>query len=376
MPDNPFVVSNYYGPKWFCDREAETLQLAKLLKNQNNITLFAIRRLGKTGLVQHLFHHLSATTKMACIYVDIFSTDSLKSFTNQLATAVYSRFPERKGIGEKFFSFIKLLRPVFSFDEYNGSPQVSFEFATPKEYEKSIQQILTFLDNQKIKVVVAIDEFQQITSYPEKNTEAILRTIMQNLKNCRFIFCGSNHRLMHDIFNSAKRPFYASCTNVNLGFIKRADYAAFITGHFKQAKRNMTLEAVDYLLDFTEGFTYYTQVMCNRLYATAIKKIDIETVKKECGDLLSLNEPIFFQYRNLLTTAQWQLLIAIAKETRLYKPHSSEFIKKYRLGTSSLVTRGLDALLTKEMIYHHTTEQKPHYAVYDKFLMRWLQNQF
>ena len=95
VPANPFVISGYHGPNWFCDRLLETKRLISFVKNGNNVTLFALRRLGKTGLIHHVFHQLAAAKKTACIYVDIFSTKSLKEFTNQLATAVYNRFPEK-----------------------------------------------------------------------------------------------------------------------------------------------------------------------------------------------------------------------------------------------------------------------------------------
>ena len=106
-----------------------------------------------------------------------------------------------------------------NYDTLTGSPEVSLDFAMPKEYEKTIQQIFSFLNSQPVKTVIAIDEFQQITTYPEKNTEAVLRTHIQHLKNCSFIFCGSNHRIMTEIFNNAKRPFYGSCRNIALDFI-------------------------------------------------------------------------------------------------------------------------------------------------------------
>ena len=69
-------------------------------------------------------------------------------------------------------------------------PEVLLEMGQPKEYEKTIQQLFVFLDKQPVKTIIAIDEFQQITAYPEKNTEALLRTYMQHLKNTRFIFDG------------------------------------------------------------------------------------------------------------------------------------------------------------------------------------------
>lgn len=372
-PPNPFVISGYHGPDWFCDRQQEAKLLLSHIKNGNNVTLFALRRLGKTGLIHHVFHHLASSKKTTCIYVDIFSTKSLREFTNQLATAVYNRFPEKKGIGQRFFSFLKLLRPVISYDALTGNPEVSLDLAMPKDYERTIQQILSFLESQPVKTAIAIDEFQQITTYPEKNTEAVLRTYIQTLKNCSFIFCGSNHRIMSEIFNNAKRPFYGSCLNVALDFIDEKEYAGFIEKLFRQSKKNIDTEATEYILSFTERHTYYTQLLCNQVFSGGEKNIKIETVLSACANLLEQQEPTFYQFRNLLTGTQWQLLTAIAKETRMQKPYSSEFIKKYHLGTPSMVTRTLESLLAKEMVYYNSGIKEPYYAVYDKFLMRWLQ---
>jgi DNA-binding MarR family transcriptional regulator len=81
----------------------------------------------------------------------------------------------------------------------------------------------------------------------------------------------------------------------------------------------------------------------------------------------------FFQYRNLLTPTQWKLLNAIAMEGNVSKPYASQFIQKYNLGSSAIVKRSLESLLDKEMIYKNGLAVEMHYAVYDKFLMRWLQ---
>lgn len=87
---------------------------------------------------------------------------------------------------------------------------------------------------------------------------------------------------------------------------------------------------------------------------------------------MQLNESNFYQYKNLLTQSQWNLLRAIAKEERIYQPQSKAFIQKHGLGTPALVKRSLDALLAKEMIYYQSGVEQPFYEVYDKFLMRWL----
>ncbi len=370
---NPFLVSGYKGPNYFCDRKSETALLKSHIKNNKNTSLFAIRRLGKTGLIQHVFESYRSNRKLVCIYVDILGTKNLKEFTNQLATVIYNRFPDNKGIGKKLLGVIKLLRPLISYDALSGSPELSFELGEAKQYEKTIQQLFAFLDQQNIQVIFAIDEFQQILEYPEKNTEALLRTHIQMLKNINFIFCGSNQKMMHKIFNSAKSPFYASCSAIHLDFIDRKEYETFISGIFNEYKRKISPEAVAFILEWTMCHTFYTQYFCNFLFASNLKRIEYNDVKNCAIEILKQNESTFYQFRNLITEAQWNLLMAIAKENKLYKAHSRDFIDKYRLGTSSMITRGMDALLEKELIYYNAGVAKPYYEVYDKFLLRWMQ---
>lgn len=372
--ENPFLVSGYVGPDYFCNRQKETNLLQRNIKNNVNTTLFAIRRLGKTGLIHHTFSQYKNSNKLACIYVDILATKNLKEFTNRLATAVYKRFPENNGIGKKLLAIIKALRAVISYDALSGSPELSFEFSEIKQYEKTIQQLFSFLDAQKSKVVIAIDEFQQILEYPEKNTEALLRTHLQQLKNTTFIFCGSNQKMMNEIFNGVKRPFYASCSHLTLDFISASDYSRFIEKHFKLNHRKIESESVSCILDFTKQHTYYTQYLCNQLFASNKRKITLNEVHLTAQEILVQHESTYYQYRNLLTSAQWNLLMAIGKEDRVYRVHSKAFISNHKLGTSSMVTRGIEALLDKEMIYYNAGVAQPYYELYDKFLMRWLQH--
>jgi hypothetical protein len=54
--ENPFVISGYASPELFCDRENETKRVLSSIKNGRNLTLISLRRMGKTGLIQHVFH--------------------------------------------------------------------------------------------------------------------------------------------------------------------------------------------------------------------------------------------------------------------------------------------------------------------------------
>lgn len=371
---NPFPITGYRGPEYFCNRKNETSLIQSHIKNHKNTTLFAIRRIGKTGLIHHVFNSYQRNRRVICIYLDILGTRNLKEFTNQLGTAIYTRFPENKSIGKKLMDIIKLLRPIISYDALSGNPELSFDLGEARQYEKTISQLFQFLDHQNIQIIFAIDEFQQILEYPEKNTEALLRTAIQSLKNTRFIFCGSNQKMMHELFDNAKRPFFASCSPVHLDYISVDDYSRFIDRMFSLKKRKINSEAISFILDWTCNHTFYVQFLCNYIYASQGKKITLEKVQNAAIEILNQHEGIYYQYRNLLTDAQWNLLIAVAREQKLYNAHAKHFINKYKLGTSSMITRGIQSLLEKELIYYNTTVERPYYAVYDKFLMRWLQN--
>ncbi len=370
---NPFLLSGYKSPSYFCNRKEETKQLTQLMLNGVNVTLFAIRRLGKTGLIHHVFYPYQNNSKITCIYLDILATKNLADFTNQIATAVYNKFPPQKTLGKKIIELFQSFRPIITFDELSGTPSLSLTIETKSQKENTIGQIFNFLDKQNIKVVFAIDEFQQILEYPEKNTEAILRTYIQQLKNTSFIFCGSNQKMMHELFNSAKRPFFASCTNLKLDYISQADYKKFIIQKLKEHKRTITEECLDFICTWTKLHTFYTQYFCSTLFATHVTNLTLKEAHQTALLLLKLNENTFFQYKNMLTPAQWNLLKAIAVEENVFQPQAKNFISKHQLGTPALVKRGIDALMNKEIIFYNASVEKPYYEVYDKYLMRWLQ---
>jgi DNA-binding MarR family transcriptional regulator len=85
--------------------------------------------------------------------------------------------------------------------------------------------------------------------------------------------------------------------------------------------------------------------------------------------ILEEQESVFYNYRNLLTSYQWQLLTAIAKEKEVIAPTAKEFVSRYQLGTPSSIQVALKALEEKEMIFRDGKS----YFVYDVFLSRWLE---
>lgn len=373
---NPFPTTGYLGKEYFCDRESELFTLKRQVENNINTTLISLRRMGKSALIHRLFDDFNTDKSYYCIYTDIYPTQNLKQFTENLSQAILQRIPEHKSFTKRFIELLKAFHPTITYDALTGQPEVSFEYQETTMAEKTLAGIFQFLEDQDKQVVLAIDEFQQVANYPEKNTEAILRSHIQQLRNIRFIFSGSNKHMMAELFNNAKRPFFSSTQLMYLDPIAEENYSLFIKDKFTEAGKMIEDDAVRFILQWTRLHTYYTQVISNNTFSLPHKKITEEAVKLVCNNLLSSQQATYIQYRQLLSPVQWQLLIAIAKEGKVFQPQSKSFIQKYKIGTPANSKRALDALLEKEMIYREDDIQASSYQVYDVFLSRWLETTF
>lgn len=332
--------------------------------------------MGKTGLILRFFDFVKENSDIETIYVDIYPTRSLSDLITALAEAVLRRFPEKTSIGDRFFRFIKGFRPLIGYDALSGQPQIQLNYHSENDKEYTLQRLLQFLDDQKVTIVLAFDEFQQISECPEKNVEAQLRTLIQTLKNMRFIFCGSKKSMMVDMFSSAKRPFYASTRFLSLQKIPNKSYSDIIRNTFTKHNQNIDDEVIDWILDWTRSHTFYTQSLCNSLFSLGQSLVTMEHFRLACMELLKHHEPVYYQYRQLLTKAQWNYLIAVAKEQSVDQRTAQRFISEHRLGTPANSRRISQSLIDKELLLETTTKTETSLQVYDVFFSRWLEREY
>lgn len=371
---NPFYIRGFHGDEYFCDRENETQTIISAIKNQRSITLTSLRKMGKTGLIMNVGEKLK-TNNHHLIYLDVLGTDNLNAFINMFGSAIFKlKEPLAKKIPRLFSAFVKSLRPTVNYDALTGMPSLAFAIDSSEKAVLTLEEIFGYLQkiSEKIPVVVAIDEFQQISEYPEPNVEALLRKNVQFLSDVQFIFSGSNKHILHSMFTNAKRPFYQSTQMLHLEEIPSQKYTDFIKYHFNKSNKQISDEAIERILLLTRRHTYYVQYCCNRLFAIGKQKITVHDVEEDFKKLLLENEPYYFEYRNLITSQQWSLLIALAKENGIKEITSGQFMKSYNLSNAASIKRGVEALLKKELIF--LLGEK--YFVYDVFLSQWLAQKF
>lgn len=370
MIKNPFLTYGYNGPAYFCDRVEETKRLTTLLTNGNHVALISPRRMGKTGLIHHCFAQKKMQENYYLFVVDIYATKSLAELTYALGRSILSVLKSKgRRAWERFIQIVSSLRTGITFDA-QGQPSWNLEMGGIQSPEISLDEIFQYLSAADRPCIVAIDEFQSIMDYPEQNVEALLRTYIQECNNAWFVFSGSKRHMMGEMFSSPARPFYQSATTLSLKPISLDAYTAFINNHFKQGGKQISSGAIRYIYEKFEGTTWYIQKVCNELYALTEKGMtcDIKEVDTVIKYAVEEKDDTYLDLMTRLTAKQKALLLALAHSDRNVQPTSSEFIRKYHLGSTSSVQRSLSALQEKDLV----TNNRGQYFIYDYFLYYWL----
>jgi hypothetical protein len=363
---NPFIVSGFEGKEYFCDRKNELKKLKEAFDNRRNVTLFSLRRMGKSALVKYHFENISRNAN--CIYTDIFPAMNFNEMTQLIVDSVTQQYgASTKDYLTKITSLVKSLGATLSFNQFTGKPELKFAIGHIKSQQKNLTEVFNFLEESNKRVLIAIDEFQQVRSFTDTNTEAFLRSLIQNFKKINFIFLGSNKGILESIFSDNSKPFYQSAQFMYLDEINKDEYSEFIIRQFGKNKIKISYDETEFILEQCRTHTYYVQYLCNRIFSKGLNCTK-EIIYNTLEEILKENEPVYFNYKNLLTDIQWKLASAIAKEGKVKEPLSIAFIKKYDMNSTSSLKRALDALLKKEILIY----QKEHFMVYDVYFSLWL----
>lgn len=369
--NNPFVTYGYKGPEYFCDREQETKSIITALHNERNITLVAPRRMGKTGLIHHVFNQIEqAQPDVRCFYVDIFPTKNLKQMVQAMARAILGRLdsPSQNAM-RKVTQFFSRFRPTVTYDEITGVPTVSLDIV-PNEERNTLKQIFEYMRQSGVRCYVAIDEFQQILQYSDTGIEALIRSYIQFLPNVYFIFAGSQYHVLEQMFSSVNRPFFQSTQMMHLGPLDETKYQKFANEFFKSQGREISSKLFHELYETMHGVTWYVHTVLNRMYQEAREPIDKDLINKVINELVEEQAPVFQNYYNVMTGNQAAVAVAIACEKKVAKPLSQDFIAQYRLPSPSSVQTSIEKLEANQIVLHGSDG----YYIYDHFFARWLRS--
>lgn len=371
MVNNPFIVGKYLSDKYFCDREEETEFLRKQILNGRDVALISPRRIGKSGLIQYFFNQEDIKEQFHVFFIDIYATTSLAEFVYTFGKAIYEQLkPQTTVWKERFFQIISSFRAGFKLDALTGEPSFDLGLGDIQTPQITIDEIFSYIEEADKPCIIAIDEFQQIGEYAEKNIEALLRTKIQQCHRAQFIFAGSKRHLMSNMFNSPSKPFYQSAISMGLEPIPINVYTDFATNLFEERGKHIERNVVETIWNRYHGYTWFVQMMMNELYALTQtnETCTSDMIEDARRNVIMTQESTYKDLLSNLPPRQKMVLQAIAKEGLAQNVTSSKFIKKHNLSSASTVQSAVKLLLKNDLITH--TDQG--YRVYDFFLSEWL----
>lgn len=368
---NPFIIMGKIPAELFCDREKESDKLIHYLTNGNHVVLISPRRMGKTGLIHHCYDDARIRDEYFTFFVDILHTSNLREFTFNLSRSIYKELVTRgKRLAKGFIQALKSLSGTISIDTLNGSPSFGVELGDIANAELTLEEIFDYLDRAHKPCIMAINEFQQITHYPEKNVEALLRGHIQQMQNCNFVFAGSERSIMTQMFSSSARPFYQSADTLELNEIPFDIYSDFARRLFLEARKSVDDESLRYVYDLFKGHTFYMQKVFNEAFALTGKGgvCKLDTISEAIDRILNDKETTYMEILSALSEKQKPLLYAIAAEGMASRVTSMAFAKKHNLESASAIQSATKQLLNQNLI----TEIHKEYSVTDKFFALWM----
>lgn len=348
----PFVFGVRVEGDTFTDRKEETNRLKMNFLYGVNTILISPRRMGKTSLVEKVCSLVESDT-LKIAKIDAFGCRSENDFINAFATAVVratsSKWEEWM---ENARTFLSRFIPKISIGQDPLTDfSIALEYNRANTVTEDILQLPETIAKQKgIKIVICIDEFQQIADFPDSITfQKKLRSVWQLQSNVSYCLYGSKKHMMEKMFQSQSHPFYRFGDLFYLDKISETDWVEYICDRFRVTGKEISRELASEICTVTDRYSSYVQQLAWLVWLHTDKHATKEDVEFGIDRMLDACEPLFIQQTESLSAYQMNFLRALANGVHTGFTRS-EILDTYQLGTAANISRLKKALTEKDLI--------------------------
>jgi uncharacterized protein len=355
--NSPFKFGNQVTGPYFINRTEEINRLRNNFQSGNNTILISPRRWGKSSLVaQSAKSILDNKIRFAFINMQSFRNEEsfYQSFCQEILKASITKKEELLQTGKNFF---KKLVPRISFgiDPQNDF-SISFDW---QELQKAKDEILnlaeTIAQKKKIRIVVCIDEFQNIVKFASsRNLLQELRSFWMQHERASYCLYGSKRHMMLDIFNTESNPFFRFGDLILLKKIQREQWIKYIIKAFEKTGKHITSEEASLIAETAKDHPYYVQQLANEVWIGTDKAATGLTVKASTDHVIDTNTIFFQEAIDNLSNTQINLLVAIAHDAKQLT--SSDTMAKFNIGTPNNIRKNKAILEQKDILDFHAGE--------------------
>lgn len=350
--EKAFVYGMSVGGDNFTDRIEETKRIKLDFENGINVILISPRRMGKTSLVKKVISEMN-TPEIKVVYMDIYDCRCEYDFYNRFAeTIMKSTGNQLEQVMENIKRFLVRVSPKLSF-----SPEPNSEFSvslgiTPKEYfpEEILELPERIAKEQGVRIVVCIDEFQQIGEFADSLTvQKRLRGVWQHHQHVSYCFFGSKKHLMENIFQSRRMPFYQFGEMLHLKCIPTEYWVPFICSRFEKYGKKISEEYAARICHTVKNYSSYVQQLAWNVMAETEIEVNEESFTEGFNALLEQNSSLFIQQTEGLTTYQLNFIRLLCNGIHSGF-NTQSVVEQYSLGSKSNVDRIKKCLIDRELI--------------------------
>ncbi len=350
MIENPFVFGKTVHKVDFCNRRDDIAFLHQQFNTNTNTILISPRRWGKSSLVEEAASRYRQLN-VKFVFIDLFKCRTQQEFYEAYVQALLKATNSKT---EEVFQFaskwLKSIVPHLSFQpDLTSEFSVRFHSASGVNEEELLNLPQTLASKKNIRIVVCIDEFQNIDHFPHPvDFQRKLRAYWQQHSKVHYCLYGSKRHLMSQLFESSDLPFYRFGAVHYLKKISIEEWIPFVIGKFMKTGKSIAEEDIRTICLAMDNHSYYTQYAFQILWYISSKKVKPDDAQKALERLAEQNELQFQKVIEGLTTYQLNYLKALC--SGIPNLHSGKSIKTFSLGTSATIQRSIQALLQKDVI--------------------------
>lgn len=374
QPTNPFRYGALALDEAFADRERERDEIARDIRNGQDVVIFAPRRFGKSSLAWSTAQTLSAEGVLVA-QVDLMTTPTKERLAAALANSIFEQIASPlERVRERALAPFRGLRvqPNVTVDPQDGSFSFAFGIGQqPSDIDATLERLFQLpaeLGGAKgRRAALIIDEFQEIVEI-DKRLPNLMRAVFQQQPEVAHLYLGSKRHVMERIFNDENQPFWRSAKSIELGPIEAAAFGRFILARFAATERSIGEAIVRAVLDHTGAHPYATQELCYFLWEqTPVgEEASAERLALALGALLRSEHAHFSLLWEDASRVQRLVLQALAREPG--RPFRAEYRNRHGLPPATNVQKALRSLEQREIVAGSAGA----YRIVEPFLAEWI----
>ena len=372
---SPFQFGTLATEDNFIDRVEDRKLLKQLLSSHINVMLISPRRWGKSSLVKKAMSELVVEDKNVRVcYIDAFSIGSeaefYRTFASQVIACASSKMERWIEDAKKFL--MGVVPQVVLNDQVTDFAAFDLKFVPQEKDKMTILQLPEMLAKEKgIRIVVCIDEFQQLANLPEySDMEGKMRSVWQQQQLTSYCLYGSKRNMMLNIFNNSNSPFYRFGQVIFMNKIAKEHWMPFIVSAFENTGKSISTDFVERICDIVACHSWYLQQLCYFIWSYTATEVTEEVFELGLKQVMNINTPMFQNDTESLSSTQIEMLKAIANGEQHF---SSQAVKQiYSLGNPNTIVKNKRTLQNKDIV----EMQKNEFVFVDPIYQLWFKEEY